>query len=66
MITLGCGGKPVIVVGMCKNGAAAIVHYVEALGRCEVVPVENLCATTLGELEEALLTAPVLPAHACS
>ena len=58
MITF--SGKQVIVVGVDDAGDHATVHYVEALGRSESVPVEELRADTIDELEAALVEAPIL------
>lgn len=52
--------KPVIVVGVDERGDHVTVHYVAALGRSVTVPVEELCAYTIDELETALVEAPVL------
>jgi hypothetical protein len=53
-------GKQVLIIGVDRGGSAARAHYVDALGKSEDVPVQDLCADTLDELETALAEAPVI------
>jgi len=59
MITF--NNKQVLVAGVDEAGDMAVVHYVEALGTCANVRVEDLRATTIQELQDALTEAPILP-----
>lgn len=53
--------KTVIVIGTDRTGADATFHYVEAMGRYDHAPIEQLRADTIGELEETLTEAKILP-----
>ena len=59
MITF--NGKQVIVIAVNGMGDTAVAHPVDALGTTMNIRIEDLRASTVQELEDALTSAPVLP-----